>query len=221
MSHAWMWPALFALGCYHGINPGMGWLFAVALGLQEKSERAVFAALPPIALGHVVSVGLVVALAVVAQQTLPPNAVRYGAAALLVSFGVYRLVRARHVRWVGMRVGFWGLTAWSFLMATGHGAGLMLLPFLSAAAQPVSVFHMGGMATLHGASTTAAASPGIWVGAVAVHTFGYLLTMIAVAWVVFTRLGVKILRTAWFNFDLAWAIALVLSGALMLLLPRA
>jgi hypothetical protein len=221
MSHAWMWPALFALGCYHGINPGMGWLFAVALGLQEKSERAVFGALPPIALGHIVSVSLVVALAAAAQQTLPPNPVRYGAAALLLSFGVYRLVRARHVRWVGMRVGFWGLCAWSFLMATGHGAGLMLLPFLSAGVQSASTFHVGGMDMLHGASATAAASPGIWVGAVAVHTFGYLLTMIAVAWVVFTRLGVKILRTAWFNFDLAWAIALVLSGALMILLPRA
>lgn len=220
MSHAWMWPALFALGCYHGINPGMGWLFAVALGLQEKSDRAVFAALPPIALGHVVSVGLVVALAAIAQQTLPPDAVRYGAAALLLSFGVYRLVRARHVRWVGMRVGFWGLSAWSFLMATGHGAGLMLLPFLSAA-QPASAVHMGSMGALQGASGAAAASPGVWVGAVAVHTFGYLLTMIAVAWVVFTRLGVKILRTAWFNFDLAWALVLVLSGALMLLLPRA
>jgi hypothetical protein len=119
-----------------------------------------------------------------------------------------------------MRVGFWGLSAWSFLMATGHGAGLMLLPFFSAAAQPVSAFHMGGMGAVHGAGVTGAASPGIWVGAVAVHTFGYLLTMIAVAWVVFTRLGVKILRTAWFNFDLAWAIALVLSGALMLILPR-
>ena len=221
MSHAWMWPALFALGCYHGINPGMGWLFAVALGLQEKSARAVFAALPPIALGHVVSVGLIVALAAVAQHTLPPDTLRYGAAALLVSLGIYRLVRARHVRWVGMRVGFWGLSAWSFLMATGHGAGLMLLPFLSAAAEPSSSIYMRGMGVLHGVGPPMAASPVVWVSAVAVHTFGYLLTMILVAWVVFTRLGVRILRTAWFNFDLAWAIALVLSGALMLLLPRA
>ena len=221
MSHAWMWPALFALGCYHGINPGMGWLFAVALGLQEKSERAVFAALPPIALGHVVSVGLIVALAAVAQQTLPADALRYGAAALLVSFGVYRLVRARHVRWVGMRVGFWGLSAWSFLMATGHGAGLMLLPFLSGAAHQGSFVHMGGMSALYGVSAIVPASPSLWAGAVAVHTFGYLVTMIAIAWIVFTRVGVTFLRTAWFNFDLAWAMALILSGVLMFTLARA
>ena len=107
---------------------------------------------------------------------------------------------------------------WSFLMATGHGAGLMLLPFLSAAAKPSSSISMRGMDALHGVGTTIAASPVVWVSAVGVHTFGYLLTMILVAWVVFTRLGVRILRTAWFNFDLAWAIALVLSGALMLLL---
>jgi hypothetical protein len=216
-----MWPALFALGCYHGINPGMGWLFAVALGLQEKSERAVFAALPPIALGHVASVGLIVGLAAVAQQTLPSDALRYGAAALLVSFGVYRLVRARHIAWVGMRVGFWGLSAWSFLMATGHGAGLMLLPFLSGWANVGSLEHMGAMDTLHGAGALVPASPGLWAGAVAVHTFGYLVTMIAIAWIVFSRLGVKILRTAWFNFDLAWAVALILSGVLMFVLARA
>ena len=113
-----------------------------------------------------------------------------------------------------MRVGFWGLCAWSFLMATGHGAGLMLLPFLSGKAQPASSMSMGA---LHGAGATGA-SFGIWLSVVGVHTFGYLLTMIAVAWVVYTRLGVKFLRTAWFNFDLAWAIALILSGALMLLL---
>ena len=220
MSHTWMWPALFVLGCYHGINPGMGWLFAVALGLQEKSARAVFAALPPIALGHVVSVGLIVALAAAAQRTLPPDAMRYGAAALLLAFGVYRLVRARHVRWVGMRVGFWGLSAWSFLMATGHGAGLMLLPFLwGAAGHALAPMHMGSMGALHGAPPTA--SLGVWVSAVGVHTFGYLLTMIAIAWIVFSKLGIKILRTAWFNFDLAWAIALILSGLIMLILPRA
>jgi hypothetical protein len=213
-----MWPALFVLGCYHGINPGMGWLFAVALGLQEKSDRAVFAALPPIALGHIVSVASIVALAAIAEQTLPPEVLRYGAAALLLAFGVFRLVRARHIRWVGMRVGFWGLTAWSFLMATGHGAGLMLLPFLSGVARPGTITNMGTMEGMHGATVTHAATLGVWAGAVGVHTFGYLLTMTAVAWVVYAKVGVAILRSAWFNFDFTWAIALVFSGALVLLL---
>ena len=218
MSHAWMWPALFALGCYHGINPGMGWLFAVALGLQEKSERAVIAALPPIALGHIVSVGSIVALVALAEETLPPDVLRYGAAALLITFGVFRLVRARHLRWVGMRVGFWGLAAWSFLMATGHGAGLMLLPFLSGVTQQGSFMNMGSMGAMHGANATQAASLAVLAGAVGVHTFGYLLTTTAVAWLVYTRVGVAILRSAWFNFDLVWSIALVVSGALILLL---
>jgi hypothetical protein len=214
-----MWPVLFALGCYHGINPGMGWLFAVALGLQEKSRRAVFAAVPPILLGHLVSVGIVVALAAIAQRTLPVDVLRYGAAALLLSFGVFRLVRARHVQWVGMRVGFWGLAAWSFLMATGHGAGLMLLPFLSGLVRMDGAsLHMGNMASMQSAHALVPVPPEILVGAVGVHTFGYLLTMLVIAWIVFDKVGVQILRTAWFNFDFAWALALILSGGLMLLL---
>jgi hypothetical protein len=214
-----MWPVLFALGCYHGINPGMGWLFAVALGLQEKSRRAVFAAVPPILLGHLVSVGIVVALAAIAQRTLPVDVLRYGAAAVLLSFGVFRLVRARHVQWVGMRVGFWGLAAWSFLMATGHGAGLMLLPFLSGLVRMDGAsLHLGNMASMQSSHAVVAVPPEILVAAVGVHTFGYLLTMLAIAWIVFDKVGVQILRTAWFNFDFAWALALILSGGLMLLL---
>lgn len=219
MSHAWFWPALFLLGCYHGINPGMGWLFAVALGLQEKSSRAVFAALPPIALGHVVSVGAIVALVAAAQQTLPAGTLKYGAAALLLSFGLYRALRARHLRWVGMRVGFWGLAAWAFLMATGHGAGLMLVPFLMSPIAPnISPGTIGHMGAMHESVGMPHLAPGVWVAAVAAHTFGYLVTMIAVAWIVFDRVGVQILRTAWFNFDLAWAVALVISGLLMFVL---
>jgi hypothetical protein len=197
----------------------MGWLFAVALGLQEKSRRAVFAAVPPILLGHLVSVGIVVALAAIAQRTLPVDVLRYGAAALLLSFGVFRLVRARHVQWVGMRVGFWGLAAWSFLMATGHGAGLMLLPFLSGLVRMDGAsLHLGNMASMQSAHVVVAVPPEILVAAVGVHTFGYLLTMLVIAWIVFDKVGVQILRTAWFNFDFAWALALILSSGLMLLL---
>ena len=216
MAHAWVWLVLFALGCYHGINPGMGWLFAVALGLQEKRRSAVFAALPPIALGHIVSVGAIIALAALAQRELSENAVRYAAAILLFSFGAYRLVRARHIRWVGMRVGFWGLAGWSLLMASGHGAGLMLLPFLvgQTGGDPMHMGHASGMSSAAGA----ALPPGLWVWAVAVHTFGYLLVMTAVAWAVYDWIGLQILKTAWFNFDLAWAVALIVSALLMLLL---
>jgi hypothetical protein len=196
----------------------MGWLFAVALGLQEKNRRAVLGALLPIALGHVISVSGIVVLVAVAQETLPANALRYGAAAILIAFGIYRAVRARHFRWVGMRVGFWGLTAWSLLMATGHGAGLMLIPLLTGASDggihAVTMQTMGGM----GAGTLTHVSATLWAWAVAVHTFGYLATMTIVALLIYDKVGVQILRTAWFNFDLAWALALVVSGVLMLVL---
>ena len=128
MNEAWPWMALLGLGAFHGINPGMGWLFAVALGLQEQRRSAVWNALPPIAVGHALSVGLVVALVALIHASIPYRVLRWIAAAVLIGFGVYRLVRARHPRWVGMRVGFRDLTLWSFLMASAHGAGLMLVP---------------------------------------------------------------------------------------------
>ena len=216
MTAHWTWVALFLLGCYHGINPGMGWLFAVALGLQEKNARAVFSALPPIVLGHLVSVAAIVGLAALAQAELPERIVRASAAALLIAFGVLRLVRARHMRWVGMRVGYAGLTLWSFLMASGHGAGLMLLPFVTSATR---LGHVPAMAGMELAPMPAAPAPeSYWFWVVGVHTFGYVLAMTAVAWLVFRTTGVAVLRSAWFNFDLIWAFALIVSGLLVLVL---
>src|SRR5947207_8006007 len=122
------WLVLFALGAFHGINPGMGWLFAVALGLQEQKRAAVLRALPPIALGHALSVGMIIAVVLLARVSLPHGVLKFGAATILFGFGLYRLVRARHPNWVGMRVGFRDLTVWSFVMASAHGAGLMLIP---------------------------------------------------------------------------------------------
>jgi hypothetical protein len=126
---SWPWAAFFLLGAYHGINPGMGWLFAVALGMQEHSSRAVWGALGPISVGHALSISLVVALAGLAQAILPLSALKIGAV-ILFTFGLYHLLRHRHLRWGGMQVGFRDLTIWSFLMASAHGAGLMLLPVL-------------------------------------------------------------------------------------------
>src|SRR3712207_4532528 len=130
MSESWPWLALALLGAYHGLNPAMGWLFAVALGLQEQRRGAVLQALPPIALGHATAVLLAVLVVGVAQIVVPSDVLRYGCAGVLILFGLYKAVRRRHPRWVGMRVGFRDLTAWSFLMASAHGAGLMLIPVL-------------------------------------------------------------------------------------------
>src|SRR5947208_11409424 len=122
MNSLWPWLVLFGLGAFHGLNPGMGWLFALSLGLQEKKRAAILRALPPIALGHALSVGLIVALALIAQANLQRNVLQIGAAISLFGFGLYRIIRARHPRWVGMRVTSRDLTVWSFLMASAHGA---------------------------------------------------------------------------------------------------
>jgi len=212
----WPWVALLALGAYHGLNPGMGWLFAVALGLQENNGRAVLRALPPIALGHFVSIGLVVMALQLAQPRLPRWTLRLLMAAILLAFGVFRLIRSGHPRWVGMRVGFRDLTLWSFLMASAHGAGLMLAPILLGWPQG-GHGHMvaSALPSLPAAFQTSAVK---WWLPVVIHTVGYLATTALVALVVYRKLGVAILRRAWINLDLVWAIALVATGMLSLLL---
>jgi hypothetical protein len=210
VSDRYVWLALFLLGCYHGINPGMGWLFAVALGLQEKSAAAVVRAVVPITLGHIASVTVVVALALSAEVVFPHAVVHRVAAGVLLAFGAYRLVRLRHPRWVGMRVGFWGLTLWGFLMASAHGAGLMLLPFVTASAQNAAPMAMPMP------QMSAAGSPLTGTLMVAVHTLGYVVTMLTVALVVYTKLGVGFLRKAWINVDVVWAAALLIAGLIAL-----
>ena len=218
MTGAWPWLALLGLGAFHGINPGMGWLFAVALGLQEQRRSAVWSALPPIAVGHALSVGLVVALVALIHASIPYQALRWIAAAVLVGFGVYRLVRARHPRWVGMRVGFRDLTLWSFLMASAHGAGLMLVPVFLGTTHREGVHAAHGAHSTHGADLDLLNNPWLATVAVVVHTVGHLVVAGLVAMIVYEKLGVRILQRAWFNFDLAWAVALIASGVVTALL---
>jgi hypothetical protein len=213
MKELWPWLVLVGLGAFHGINPGMGWLFAVALGLQEKSQRAVRRALLPIALGHAVSIGVVVLAVGLLQAVLPEQVVRYLCAALLGVFGLWRLVRARHPRWVGMRVGFRDLTLWSFLMASAHGAGLMLVPLLLQWPVP-DASHARLMAALW--PRAAATSPVLVLAAVSVHTLSLFLVTSAVALLVYEKLGVAFLRHAWFNLDVLWAAALFIAGVMAL-----
>ena len=199
------------LGAYHGINPGMGWLFAVALGMQQGSARGVRRALPPIALGHGLAVGAVLAVAAVAQQVVPLAGLRIVVGSILVAFGLYRLWRHRHPVYGGMQVGFRDLTIWSFLMASAHGAGLMVLPLVMRMSADVEASSHAP----HAASTQAAA----WLLslALAVHTLAYLLVAALLAWIVYWRVGVAILRTAWFNLDWLWACVLVVTGIVVLL----
>ena len=195
----------------------MGWLFAVALGLQEQKRAAVFRALPPMVVGHALSVGVIIAVVLVARVSLPPRALKIAAAAILFAFGSYRLMRSRHPNWVGMRVGFGDLTLWSFVMASAHGAGLMLIPFfLPSPAARESHHHEGHQ--MHAWAFANFDAPSLLVTAVVVHTFGYLLMTALVAIVVYEKLGVAILRRAWFNIDLVWMLALIITGVFILFL---
>ena len=208
MTSAWPWVVLVLLGAYHGINPGMGWLFAVALGLQEKSRNSVLRALLPIALGHAGSIALVVAIVGGVEAFAPPRALRTGGALALIAFGLFKFVRPRsHPRWVGMRIGAGELAVWSFLMATAHGAGLMLFPVLIALPASARAGHAGHLQHVAGDPSIARD-----VAAVLVHTAAMLLAMGAVALVVYEKLGLAILRKAWINLDLLWAIAIVAAG---------
>ncbi len=200
------WLAVVALGAWHGINPGMGWLFAVALGLQEGSARAVWRALPPLAVGHAVAVGAAVTVALMLQTVLDPLLLKLAVAGCLLTLGVSRIVRARHPRYGGMIVGPRDLTVWSALMASAHGAGLMLVPFVTSSA-PASAHATHG----HAMSST----PGAWEPALqvaALHTIAYLVTSTVIAAVVYRWLGVRLLRTRWVNLDLVWAGALIVTA---------
>ena len=213
------WQAMVFLGAYHGINPGMGWLFAVALGLQQGSARGVWRALPPIVAGHALSVGVVLVTVGLAQVVVPPDMLNVLVAAMLISMGLYRLWRHGHPRFGGMQVGFRDLTIWSFLMASAHGAGLMVLPFVMQPPAPLSAAapSAASHAHAHHIASASASVAAVDAMAVAVHTAAYLIVMTLCAWVVYRKLGLSLLRTAWFNLDWAWAAALVATGVVVLL----
>ena len=214
MSELWPWLAVFGLGVFHGINPTMGWLFAVALGLQEQKRAAVFRALPPIVFGHALSIAIIIAAVLVARISLPDRALKIAAAAILFGFGFYRLFRSRHPNWVGMRVGFGDLTLWSFIMASAHGAGLMLVPFFLGSPTARDTHHHDS----HALAFANFSAPSLLTVSVVVHTLGYLIATALVAILVYEKLGVAILRRAWFNVDLVWMVALMITGAFILFL---
>ncbi len=192
------------LGAYHGLNPAMGWLFAVGLGLQERSRGAVLRALAPIAIGHELALALVAGVVVVLGLLADPRPLHVGAGVVLIAFGLFRFARPRaHPRWTKGHVTPRELALWSFLMASAHGAGLMVAPLL-----------LGGT----GAEVTSHALDDLARGALGLllHVGVMLAVMAAVAVLVYDRLGLRVLRTAWFNTDLLWAGAFVLAGVITL-----
>lgn len=203
-SALWPWAALVLLGAYHGVNPGMGWLFAVARGMQERSRRAVLGSLLPIAVGHEASIVIVVVAVSLSEQFVPPFFIRLVAALVLVGFGAYKLARPRsHPGGFGMRVGPVGLAGWSFLMSSAHGAGLMLAPVL------LGLPVYGAYHSLSELSLQAAA-------AASLHVAAMLAVMGVVSVIVYEKVGLGVLRRGWFNLDLGWSAVLIASGAVTL-----
>jgi hypothetical protein len=211
-NQGWAWATLVLLGAYHGLNPGMGWLFSVALGMQRQSARVVWQSLLPIAAGHALAIAVVVIAALALGVVLPRVWVKIFVATMLLALGCYKLLRRGHPHWGGMQIGFRDLTIWSFLMATAHGAGLMLLPVL---------LGMSGSGTAHHDMNAMMPSGGPWIAvlAVAVHTLGYLVITGTVAYVVYEKIGLNALRTSWVNLDLVWAMALIVTASVALLVP--
>lgn len=209
MDGLWPWIVLMLLGAYHGLNPAMGWLFAVGLGLQERDRRAVLRALAPIAIGHEASIAVVAALVLGLGVLSDSSVLHLGAAAVLVAFGIFRFVRPRaHPRWTTMRVSRGELTWWSFLMSSAHGAGLMVAPVL-----------IGGGAAAAGAAGGTLGhvdADGLGVAtaalAVTVHVAAMLAAMGAVSLLVYDRFGTALLRKTWVNLDAVWAGAFVVAG---------
>jgi len=212
---------LAALGAFHGLNPAMGWLFAVARGMQERSRPVLLRSLPPIAAGHLASVAIVAAVVATTESVVAGTTVATVGGGVLVCFGLWRLLSARHFRWAGMRLSAAQLAGWSFLMSSAHGAGLMLLPVLATTSVPAHQLghtaHFPAAAAPHReAGTPAAALDGLL--AAGVHTVAMFAVMATCALLVYEFVGLSVLRRAWFNMDKVWAAVMVAAGALTIAL---
>ena len=210
--HPWAWLTVVALGAYHGLNPGMGWLLAVSSGMQARRASGVLAALPPIALGHFLAMGAaLLPFALLGLYLERIGGIRAASGAILIAFGIYKLLSQRHPRFLA-RIGPSHLVLWSFMMATAHGAGLMLVPVvLGLCAQPGNAH--GSHAPLQ---ALAGGDLGLSLLASALHTIVMVLAGGAIAWAVYRYVGLGVLRRAWINLDLLWALLLIAMGVIAL-----
>jgi hypothetical protein len=214
------WLGLAALGAFHGLNPAMGWLFALALGLQRRSEWAIVRALVFVTAGHAASVLLVASILFLMGAFVPLRWVRLTSGSVLLVFGMYKLFRYyRHPRWVGMQVGVRDLFMWSFLMASAHGAGLMLAPIILGMPMSVAASNQEDLAH-HGEFINLSDTSMVWGLGLGVHTMAMLLVMLPVALVVYKKVGLAFLRRGWINVDVLWGCALILAGVLTILLTE-
>jgi len=217
---ATLWLTIVALGVYHGLNPAMGWPIAVANGMAARRGGAVFATLLPLGGGHFAAMAVVlVPFAWLSWYVEWSRAIRLGAGALVLLFGIFKLIDSRHPRALA-RIRPTQLAWWSFLMATAHGAGLMLVPFMLGLCVTAPPDVDAGAATAardlgHASVMNYLAQSNVATAVVvaAVHTLAMMLAGLALAWAVYRYLGLKFLRRAWFNLDLVWGASLVIAGA--------
>ena len=201
------WLVLAGLGAFHGLNPAMGWLFAVALGLHRQSRRIVLLSLIPIAAGHMVSIAVVALAVVPLGLVVDQRLLEIAAGVVLIGWAAYHAAYGhRHRVRVGMTTGMAGLGFWSFLMATAHGAGLMLVPVLI----PLCLAATPGEGTDR--RRFAADSAG---GDRHAHG-GHAAVILVIAVSVYEWLGLSFLRRGWINFDLIWIAALAITGIILI-----
>ena len=194
MEHSMLF--FLSLGIYHGINPGMGWLFSVSIAMQKESTKKIFTSQIPIALGHLASLIVTLIIFETLKNIIPIYYTKIFFASILILFGAYKIFDRAHMNWVKMNVGNRDLVLWSFLMASSHGAGLMLIPGFNTEAKHhtiINIFKSGIMP-------------------LALHMIGMIIISTTIAYVVYKVIGLRILRTAWVNFDYLWSYALIIGG---------
>lgn len=201
------WLVLAGLGAFHGLNPAMGWLFAVALGLHRQSRRVALQSLVPIAVGHTVSIAVVALAVLTLGLVVDERLLEVAAGLVLIGWATYQAIygHSHRVR-VGMKTGMIGLGVWSFLMATAHGAGLMLVPVL------IPLCLSGNPAS----ELTAAGSLPIALAAIGVHMGAMLAVILVVTVCVYDWVGLAFLRRGWINFDIIWIAALAIAGIILI-----
>jgi hypothetical protein len=196
LTHESQMAAAALLGAFHGVNPAMGWLFAVFLAIHRSQKRVLFYAIIPIATGQVLGDGFVIAAQTYARFHLPAGAVRLTIASIIIIYGIYRLFRYyRHFKWSGgLNVGYGQLVLWSFLASSTHGSGLLFAPFILDASSIYDLIPL-------------------WI----IHEFAMLASMTAIALLVY-HFGIANFKKYIVNFELVWAILLIAVGTLLLIM---
>ena len=212
-----LWLTVVAVGVYHGLNPAMGWPLAVANGMTQQRGSAVLATLLPLGGGHFAAMAVVlIPFAWLSWYVEWSRAIRLGAGALVLLFGIFKLLQRRHPRALA-RIRPTQLAWWSFLMATAHGAGLMLVPVMlglcvtaPAAVDAATAADVGHATVMNYLAQSNVATA---VVVAAVHTLAMMFAGLSMAWAVYRYLGLPFLRRVWLDLDLVWGWSLVIAGA--------